>query len=74
MRLPQTDQSDCQNEAVQAAERSACHIYRDAGACPGHGNPHSCASQSSFVPAERLKSGFNRKSVVKLLFGQCSPL
>ncbi len=51
--LPLTDQLNCPIEAAQAAGRSVGHRYRGAGVCPGHGNPHSCASQSNFDPSER---------------------
>lgn len=50
--LPLSDQSDCPIEAAQAAVRNVGHRCRGAGVCPGHGNPHSCASRSSFDPSK----------------------
>lgn len=53
--LPLTGQSDCPTEEAQAAGRSVGHRYKGEGACPGHGNPHSCALQSNFGPWEQQK-------------------
>jgi len=48
---PLAGRSDCPIEAAQAAVRSVCRRCRGAGACPGPGNLHSCASQSNSDPS-----------------------